>query len=92
MTTRSDERLADTPLREVGCGSCGARVEVRKSSWEQTSIQWTGSAWASCLERQAACPGAFFAGCGALRQAITDAVLCGELPVHDPSAAPGGPH
>jgi len=90
MMTRSDERLDDTPLRELGCGSCGARVLVRKSSWEQTSIQWTGPARAACRERQAASPGpgpngAFFRGCESLRQAITDAALCGELPVHDPS-------
>ncbi|OXM42401.1 hypothetical protein [Amycolatopsis alba] len=96
MKTRSDERLADTPLREIGCGNCGAQVRVRKSSWEQTSIQWTTSAQEACRERQAASPGpgpngAFFRGCEALRAAIADAAVCGELPVHDSSDSPGGP-
>ncbi len=79
-----------TPVR---CGSCGARVLARKSSWEQTSVQWNGAAMARCRERQSVgerpsvCgadlrPGTFLV-CARLRASIEEAVGAGSLPVLD---------
>ena len=56
MTVRPDNRLADGAMQSVGCEACGARVEVRKSSWEQTSVQWHADALEACIERRAASP------------------------------------
>lgn len=86
MAVRPDNRLDDGPMVPVGCGVCGARVLARKSSWEQTSLQWSEEAVAACLERRAASPrpgpnGSTFSGCTAVRDAVRDAVHRGELPV-----------
>ncbi|CAJ1587352.1 hypothetical protein [[Mycobacterium] wendilense] len=90
MTVRPDNRLSDAPMRPVTCGSCGARVLARKSSWEQTSVQWSRAAMAQCLERrradeQAASPvrRGLFLVCAPLRASIEAAVLDGALPVLD---------
>ncbi|QIK76155.1 ferredoxin [Nocardioides piscis] len=96
MTVRPDNRLADGPMQTVGCDTCGARVEVRKSSWEQTSIQWHADAVEACLERRAASPrpgpnGATFSGCQALRQAISAAAVRGELGIQDSDPLPVNP-
>ena len=48
MTVRPDNRLSDAPMVPVHCKSCEARVLVRKSSWEQTSVQWDATATARC--------------------------------------------
>ncbi len=42
MAIRPDNRLDDAPMVPVACTRCGAGVQVRKSSWNQTSVQWTG--------------------------------------------------
>lgn len=86
MAVRPDNRLADGPMEPVDCQACGARVQVRKSSREQTSLQWTGEALATCVERRAASPrpgpnGAFFAGCASLRDSIEAAVDRGEVTI-----------
>lgn len=91
MAVRPDNRLADGPMTPVACRSCGAEVEARKSSWEQTSVQWHDDALERCLERRAspARPGpngATFAGCQALRASIREAAVRGELPVQDGAA------
>ena len=88
MSLRPDNRLADAPMTPVACRTCGARVEVRKSSWDQTSIQWHADAAAACVERRASSAGpgpngATFAGCAALRDTVREAAVSGALPVVD---------
>ena len=96
MTVRPDVRLADAPMRPVGCGACGAQVLVRKSSWEQTSVQWNRDAMDQCLERRQAveltAPGSVgggawragvFMACAQLRDSIEAAARDGALPLLD---------
>jgi hypothetical protein len=91
MAVRPDNRLADSPMVPVACARCGACVLARKSSWNQTSVQWTAEASAACLERRdaedlAAHSGrGLFLACSALRGSILDAVRNGDLPVVDES-------
>lgn len=92
MAVRPDNRLDDGPMRPVTCAVCATQVEVRKSSFEQTSIQWSHEAMAACLERRAASPrggpnGSTFSGCQALGETIRTAVERGELPVQDDTPA-----
>jgi hypothetical protein len=92
MAVRPDNRLADSPMVPVGCRRCGACVSARKSSWNQTSVQWTAEAQVSCLERRDAqhlaehSERGLFLGCSALTDSIVDAVRTGDLPVVDESA------
>lgn len=86
-TVRPDVRLKDGPMQPVQCTACGALVTARKSSWDQTSVQWNGDALARCLERgrtphdsdrpnrQA------FVGCTALTDALREAAVAGRLDV-----------
>ncbi|WP_445165479.1 ferredoxin [Mycolicibacterium sp. Dal123E01] len=88
MTVRPDNRLADAPMVSVGCRECGARVEVRKSSWEQTSVQWNADATAACVQRKSAQALAghgsgVFLVCSALRDSIDEAVRRGQVRVLD---------
>ncbi|OBI53396.1 ferredoxin [Mycobacterium kyorinense] len=89
MTARVDNRLSDCPMVSVDCRRCGARVLARKSSWDQTSVQWDAQASALCLERRdaqhlAAHSGrGVFLACSALSGSIADAVRHGDLPVVD---------
>ena len=89
MAVRPDNRLADTPMVRVDCRRCGAQVLARKSSWNQTSVQWNADAAACCPERRdaqnlAAHSGrGLFLACSALSESIVDAVRHGELPVVD---------
>lgn len=89
MTVRIDNRLDDIPMVPVSCRRCGAEVQVRKSSWSQTSVQWTARALAGCQERCRAeqltgHPGNhLFLACSALNASIVDAVRTGTLPVVD---------
>lgn len=79
---RVDNRLADgAPMRPLACDRCAARVLVRKSSRQQTSVQWNGGAMALCAERERA--GAAFEGCGSLRDTIREATLRGTIEVVD---------
>ena len=50
-SVREDNRLDETPMVPVACRNCGARVLARKSSWNQTSVQWNADATARCVER-----------------------------------------
>jgi hypothetical protein len=89
MAVRPDNRLADSPMVPVACGRCGASVLARKSSWNQTSVQWDAEASARCVERRDAANLAaysawgLFLACSAMNDAIVDAVRHGDLPVVD---------
>lgn len=89
MGVRPDNRLADTPMVPVACRRCGACVVARKSSWNQTSVQWNADASGRCHERREAqnlsahTGRGLFLACSALSDAIVDAVRRGELPVVD---------
>jgi hypothetical protein len=86
---RTDERLLAAPPVPLSCKHCGAKVLARKSSWQQTSVQWDTEATARCLERRdaqnfAARSGrGVFLACSALADSIVEAVRHGELPVID---------
>ncbi|WP_370501249.1 hypothetical protein NWT09_15050 [Mycolicibacterium sp. jd] len=83
MTVRTDNRLADAPMQPVDCGACGARVLVRKSSWEQTSVQWDAAALALCQVRARASEQRtrWLSGCPQLRSSIDAAAYTGNLSV-----------
>jgi hypothetical protein len=87
MTPRTDNRLADLPMQKMSCQRCAAQVLVRKSSWNQTSVQWDAAASARCRERAAAellrdyGGHGLFLACSALGQSITDAVRHGDVPI-----------
>jgi len=89
LAARTDNRLADVPMTSVVCRNCGARVLARKSSWNQTSVQWNAEATARCAERAEAqamsAPGGrgVFLLCAALGESIAVAVRCGDLPIVD---------
>jgi len=89
MTLRPDNRLADVPMTPVRCSRCASRVLVRKSSWDQTSVQWDSAAVQGCIERSKAErvedrgrteP---FLGCAALGDSIVEAARHGDLAVVD---------
>ena len=88
-STREDNRLDEMPMRPVACANCGARVLARKSTWNQTSVQWNADATARCFERaeaeKIAPPGGrgVFLACSALSESIVDAVRNGDLTVVD---------
>jgi hypothetical protein len=73
----------------VTCRSCGAEVLARKSSWQQTSVQWDAAALARCPQRHQALLLAehggrgVFVSCSELRETIKQAVRDGVLPVVD---------
>lgn len=88
MAVRPDNRLLDAPMRPVRCRRCSAQVQVRKSSWQQTSVQWDTAAVAACVERRSAQPGSgpnsnFFENCSELRASIRGAAAEGLIPVPD---------
>jgi hypothetical protein len=88
MAVRPDVRLETAPMQQVRCERCAAVVEVRKSSWDQTSIQWHEDALAACPERRRSVPrpgpnGDFFPGCPSLRDTIRRAAVTGRLAVQD---------
>ncbi len=86
MAVRPDVRLDTAPMQQVRCDRCLAAVAVRKSSWDQTSIQWHQDALATCQERRNPMPtwgpnGGYFLGCTALRDSIRRAAVTGEIDV-----------
>ncbi|HET9890646.1 MAG TPA: ferredoxin [Mycobacterium sp.] len=88
MTDCSDNRLQDAPLLPVSCRRCGAQVLARKSSWQQTSIQWTAEATAMCPQRRQTAAltqhsQGIFLACSDLRDSIDKAVERGTLPIID---------
>lgn len=76
-------------MKPVACRSCGAQVLARKSSRNQTSVQWNADATARCAERaeaqQISVPGSrgIFLACSALSEPILDAMRRGELSIVD---------
>ena len=86
MSVRTDNRLDEMPMAPLVCRSCAAQVLVRKSTWNQTSVQWSAEATARCAERLDAerMPGhRIFLVCSALRESIEAAVVTGELTIVD---------
>jgi hypothetical protein len=89
-----DNRLDAMPMVPVACGDCGARVLARKSSWNQTSVQWNADATSRCAERaqaqQISVPGSrgVFLVCSALSESIRDTVRHGDLAIVDEKACP----
>jgi hypothetical protein len=92
MAVRPDNRLVDAPMVPVACLRCGAEVLARKSTWDQTSVQWNAEASARCLERRDAqnlaahSDRVLFLACSALGGSILDAARRGDLQVVDESA------
>ncbi|OBA80757.1 ferredoxin [Mycobacterium sp. 1164966.3] len=86
---RVDNRLDEMPMVPVVCRNCGANVLARKSTWNQTNVQWNSDATARCAERREArkmpMPGSrgVFLMCTALSESICDAVRRGELCIVD---------
>jgi hypothetical protein len=93
---RADNRLDEMPMAPVVCRNCGAQVLARKSSWNQTSVQWNAEATARCAERREAqtvsVPGSqgVFLMCTALSESIFDAVRRGELRIVDETSSAAG--
>ncbi|WP_217168488.1 hypothetical protein [Streptomyces sp. AC512_CC834] len=85
IDNRLDTRRADgVPMRPLACERCAAEVLVRKSSWQQTSVQWNARATAACAERDAAGgTGEAFEGCRSLRDTIREAAVRGTIEVVD---------
>ena len=89
---RTDNRLDEMPMRPVACRECGATVLARKSTWNQTSVQWDAEATGRCAERREAekisahAGRGVFLACSRLSASITDAVRRGELPIVDETA------
>jgi YD repeat-containing protein len=86
--TRSDDRLDDLPMTPVQCQRCHAIVQVRKSSWQQTSVQWDEAGARTCPERRTSLSGggireADFFTCAGLRESIAQAALSGTIPLVD---------
>ena len=88
-SVRVDNRLDEVPMVPVACRNCGARVLARKSTWNQTSVQWNADATARCVERREAqkisAPGGrgLFLMCSALSESILDAVRHGDVCIVD---------
>jgi hypothetical protein len=92
-SARVDNRLDEMPMVPVACRNCGARVLARKSSWNQTSVQWNADATSRCAERAEAqkvtVPGSrgVFLVCSALSESILDAVRHGDVCIVDEIAS-----
>lgn len=87
-SVQQDNRLDEMPMMPVVCRSCGAHVLARKSSWNQTSVQWNAEATARCAERAearkiSAHGQRVFLACLALSESITEAVRHGDVVVVD---------
>jgi len=76
MLTEREEYL-EGGFEELACARCAAVVRVRKSSPQQTSVQWTTGATRQC----ATTLGALVPTCPDLRASIDYAVLTGRLGV-----------
>jgi hypothetical protein len=92
-SVRTDNRLDEMPMMPVKCRNCGARVLARKSSWNQTSVQWNADATARCAERREAqkvsahADRGVFLMCSALSESIIAAVRHGDLSIVDQTAS-----
>jgi hypothetical protein len=94
---RPDVRLDDAPMQPVACTACGAEVLARKSSWDQSTVQWTATALELCVERRTPAERSSrpnrnaFPGCSALRASIREAAVRGTLEVHDDAPLKSNP-
>ena len=83
MKTEIDVPISELPMQSVSCTECIARVQVRKSTWQQTSIQWNSEALEACRERplagQGGSPKEQFVGCETIRAEIREAALQDRL-------------
>ncbi len=73
-------------MARVTCRNCCAEVLARKSTWNQTSVQWNAEATARCTERLQAervAGHGLFLVCSALRDSIEAAALTGQLTIVD---------
>lgn len=96
MAVRADNRLQDLAPVPVRCSRCAAEVLVRKSSWQQTSIQWNAQATARCPQRRQADElgnhgGGVFLSCSDLRNSIDEAVDNGTVRIVDETADASSP-
>ena len=87
----ADDRLADLPMTSVECQRCHATVQVRKSSRQQTSVQWDEAAARTCPERRSFLSAggireADFFTCAGLRESIAQAALSGTIPLGEDMA------
>ena len=79
MTLTEKQEYLEGGFAELSCERCYARVRVRKSSPQQTSVQWTTSAARRCAafgDQRRVVP-----TCLDLRASIDDAVRAGKLEV-----------
>ncbi len=93
--TLADQRsYLEGGLRPLACHGCGALVRVRKSSPQQTSIQWSTRAVRECAEFAARVAlgetTPLVDGCATLREAIGRAVRDGRLEA-DAAVSPASP-
>ncbi|WIN00413.1 hypothetical protein ACTOB_004117 [Actinoplanes oblitus] len=77
MTRTERQHYLEGGLAELACDSCAALVRVRKSSPQQTSVQWTTAAVRQCATEL----GALVPTCPGLRASIEHAVRTGRLDV-----------
>lgn len=97
MTVRLDPRLDELPMMPVSCKRCGAVVLARKSSWQQTCVQWNATASGQCPQRRDAEALAghgdrgLFLGCTSMRDSVVAAVVDGVLPLADAANGADGP-
>lgn len=82
MTLTERQEYLEGGFNDLSCARCGALVRVRKSSVQQTSVQWTTGAARQCLAfRQNGRPNALVPTCPDLRASIDHAVRTGRLGV-----------
>jgi hypothetical protein len=77
MTLTERQEYLEGGFAELSCERCCAVVRVRKSSPQQTSVQWTTKATGACVHRL----GPLVPTCLDLRASIDDAVRAGKLEV-----------
>ena len=77
MTLTERQEYLEGGYAELSCARCAALVRVRKSSPQQTSVQWTTAATSLCAAKL----NALVPTCPDLRASIDDAVRAGKLEV-----------
>ncbi|GIF22821.1 hypothetical protein BJ973_000821 [Actinoplanes tereljensis] len=77
MTLTERQEYLEGGYEKVACTRCDALVRVRKSSPQQTSVQWTTQAEKTCVNPLSA----LVPTCLDLRASIDDAIRDGRLGV-----------
>ncbi|HEX8627618.1 MAG TPA: hypothetical protein VF755_05555 [Catenuloplanes sp.] len=79
----------------LACENCGVRVRVKKSSAQQTSVQWSPAGVRGCAEfaerTRLGEPSALVATCARLRDSIERAARDGRLPTPPEGDRRSGP-